>query len=169
MKIEDVEPSTSPAMDIQVSSNFERLLFELSGKDGSWVAAAMADFRSSGSMKLPKSVARHLRDLFDAGQASETEVDQEISDLYETQKEFLDPHTAVGVNVIRRMKSLNGPAVVMATAHPAKFNSVVEAATGVAPPQPDEIVGLENRNERCVNLPNEVSVVMDFVASASNQ
>ncbi len=169
MEIQDVEPSTSPAMDIQVSSNFERLLFELSGKDGSWVAAAMADFRSTGSMKLPESVMKHLRDWFDAGQASEREVEQEISDLYETQKEFLDPHTAVGVNVIRRMKSLNGPAVVMATAHPAKFNTVVEAATGMAPPQPDEIVALKSRSERYVNLPNEVSAVMDFVATASSQ
>ena len=156
-------------MDIQVSSNFERLLFELSGKDGLWVAAAMADFRSTGSMKLPESVMKHLREWFDAGQASEREVEQEISDLYETQKEFLDPHTAVGVNVIRRMKSLNGPVAVMATAHPAKFNTVVEAATGMAPPQPDEIVALKSRSERYVNLPNEVSAVMDFVAPASSQ
>jgi len=67
------------------------------------------------------------------------------------------------------MKSLNGPAVVMATAHPAKFNTVVESATGVVPPQPDEIAGLKNRSERCIDLPNEVSAVMDFVSTASNQ
>jgi len=169
MEIQDVKPSTSPAMDIQVSSNFERLLFDLSAKDGSWVAAAMDEFRSTGSMKLPESLAKHLRDWFDADQASEAQVEQEISDLYEIQKEFLDPHTAVGVNVIRRMKSLSGPAVVMATAHPAKFNTVVEAATGAVPPQPDEIVGLINRSERCINLPNEISAVMDFVSTVSNQ
>ena len=169
MEIQEVQPSTSPAMDIQVSSNFERLLFDLSAKDGSWVAAAMGEFRSTGSMKLPESVAKHLRDWFDAGQASEAQVEREIADFYETQKEFLDPHTAVGVNVIRRMKSLNGPAVVMATAHPAKFNTVVEAATGAVPPQPAEIAGLINRSERCINLPNEISAVMDFVSTVSNQ
>jgi len=83
------------------------------------------------------------------------------------QKEFLDPHTAVGVNVIRQMKSLKGPAVVMATAHPAKFNDVVQAATGVSPPHPKEMAGLMDRSERCVDLPNEISDVMDFVIAAS--
>jgi len=167
MQIRDVEPSTSPAMDIQVSSNFERLLFDLSDKDSVWLAAAMRDFRSSGSMTLEKSVAKRIRDLFDADRASEAEVEQEISGLYSTQEEFLDPHTAVGVHVIRGMKLLDGPAAVMATAHPAKFNSVVEAATGVAPPQPAEISGLMRQTERCVDLPNELSAVMEFVSAAS--
>ncbi len=167
MEIRDVEPSTSPAMDIQVSSNFERLLFDLSDKDSGWLVAAMNDFRSSGSMTLEKSVAARLQDLFDAGQASESEVEREIADLYLAKKEFLDPHTAVGVHVIREMKSLDGPAAVMATAHPAKFNNVVESATGVAPPQPSQIAGLMNEMERCVDLPNELSAVMDFVSAVS--
>lgn len=167
MEIQDVEPSTSPAMDSQVSSNFERLLFDLSDKDAPWLADAMRDFRLTGSMKLPDSIASRLGDWFDASRASETEVEQEISDLYLAQKEFLDPHTAVGVNVIRQMKSLKGPAVVMATAHPAKFNDVVQAATGVSPPQPPEMAGLMGRSERCVDLPNEISDVMDFVVATS--
>ena len=167
MKIQDVEPSTSPAMDIQVSSNFERLLFDLSNSDFVWLAAAMRDFRSSGSMTLQKAVAKRMRNLFDADRVSETEVQKEISSLYSTQKEFLDPHTAVGVHVIRGMKSLDGPAAVMATAHPAKFNTVVEEATGVAVPQPVEIAELMHKTERCVDLPNELSAVMDFVSAAS--
>lgn len=167
MEIQEVEPSTSPAMDIQVSSNFERLLFDLGEKDSVGLAAAMRDFRSTGSMKLQKSVIERMRDAFDAGRASEAEVEQEILDLYLTQEEFLDPHTAVGIHVLREMKSLDGPTAVMATAHPAKFNTVVEAATGTAPPQPVEIAGLMERTERCVDLPNELSAVMDFVSSAS--
>ena len=167
MKIQDVEPSTSPAMDIQVSSNFERLLFDLSDRDSVWLGAAMRDFRSSGSMTLQKAVAKRMRNLFDADRVSEAEVEREISGLYSTQKEFLDPHTAVGVHVIRGMKLLDGPAAVMATAHPAKFNSVVEEATGIAVPQPAEIAGLMHKTERCVDLPNELSVVMDFVSAAS--
>ena len=167
MEIQEVEPSTSPAMDIQVSSNFERLLFDLSGKDASWLRDAMQEFRSNGSLTLEPPVLERLRNFFDAGTATEQEVAKTIAQVHSTQQQFLDPHTAVGVNVARQIDLGNAPVAIMATAHPAKFEAVVKEATGVAPPQPEEITALGDKPERCADLPNDLTSVMEFVLGVS--
>jgi len=166
MQIEEVQPSTSPAMDIQVSSNFERLLFELSNKDGRWLRAAMQTFRSQRELELESSVLSKFRENFDAGSATEDEVDLTIKDYYLANGDFVDPHTAVGLSVIKQMTSLPGPMAVMSTAHPAKFDEIVKRATGSAPSQPEEIAVLNDLEEKCTELPNDLSSVMDFVAKA---
>ena len=166
MQIEEVQPSTSPAMDIQVSSNFERLLFELSNKDGKWLRAAMQTFRSQRELELESSVLSKFRENFDAGSATEDEVDRTIKDYYLANGDFVDPHTAVGLSVIKQMTSLPGPMAVMSTAHPAKFDEIVKRATGFAPSQPEEIAVLSDLEEKCTELPNDLSSVMDFVAKA---
>ena len=167
MEIREVEPSTSPAMDIQVSSNFERLLFELSGKDSLWLGEAMLEFRSEGILVLPPAILERFRDLFEAGHATDQEVAETIGQLHSIQQEFLDPHTAVGVNVARRVGSADCPMAVMATAHPAKFESAVTDATGMNPPQPEEIAALAGKPERCAELADDLASVMEFVSSVS--
>ena len=167
MEIREVQPSTSPAMDIQVSSNFERLLFELSGKDSSWLSEAMREFRTEGFIALPPNILELLRISFEAGAASDQQVAETISELHSTQQDFLDPHTAVGVNVARRFDSHNSPIAVMATAHPAKFETAVADATGMNPPQPEEIAALAGIPERCTELGDDLNAVMEFVSSVS--
>ena len=167
MQIQQVLPSTSPAMDIQVSSNFERLLFDLSGRDAPWMRTAMRDFRMTGELSLNESLTAGLRDHFDAGRASESDVEDAIADLYSATGELVDPHTAVAVSVARRLEPGDSPIAIMSTAHPAKFGAVVKDATGVSPIQPDEIKDLFGRGERCADLPNELNAVMDFVSSAA--
>ncbi|MAF45022.1 MAG: threonine synthase [Acidimicrobiaceae bacterium] len=167
MEIREVQPSTSPAMDIQVSSNFERLLFELSGKDSSWLTEAMLEFRSEGVLVLPPKILESLHVSFEAGAASDQQVADTIAELHSSQQDFLDPHTAVGVNVARRLQPTNSPLAVMATAHPAKFEGAVAAATGMSPPQPEEIAALAGKAERCIELAVDINAVMEFVSSVS--
>jgi len=167
MEIRQVIPSTSPAMDIQVSSNFERLLFDLSDRDSTWLRTAMQDFRGNGELPLRESLIAGLRSVFDAGRASESDVEETIADLHSATGQFVDPHTAVAVSVARRLEPGNSPIAIMSTAHPAKFGAVVEDATGVAPVQPEEIKDLFGRAERCADLPNELSAIMEFVSSVA--
>tara|TARA_B100001079_G_scaffold248192_1_gene237997 strand:+ start:43 stop:906 length:864 start_codon:yes stop_codon:yes gene_type:complete len=168
MEIQQVVPSTSPAMDIQVSSNFERLLFDLSGRDAMWMSTAMQDFRANGELPLSEPLVLRLRQSFDAGRASETDVKEAIADLYSATNELVDPHTAVAVSVARRLQPGNSPIAIMSTAHPAKFSAVVEDATGELPAQPAEITALFGRAERCSDLPNELNAVMEFISAVAS-
>ena len=167
MEIREVQPSTSPAMDIQVSSNFERLLFELGGKDSAWLSEAMLQFRSEGVLALPANILERLRISFEAGAATNQQVAETIGELHATQQEFLDPHTAVGVNVARHLGSHNSPMAVMATAHPAKFEAAVADATGMIPSKPEEIAALAGKPERCTHLAVDINAVKEFVSSVS--
>ena len=168
MEIEQVIPSTSPAMDIQVSSNFERLLFDLSDREATWLRTAMQDFRGNGQLPLSEALITRLRNIFDAGRASELDVEETIADVHSATGQFIDPHTAVAVSVARRLETGTSPIAIMSTAHPAKFGDVVENATGVAPAQPEEIKELYGRTESCTDLPNELNAIMEFVSSATN-
>ena len=105
MEIEQVLPSTSPAMDIQVSSNFERLLFDLSNREAEWLRTAMQDFRGNGQLRLGESLITRLRNVFDAGRASELEVEETIADVHSATGQLIDPHTAVAVSVARRLEA----------------------------------------------------------------
>ncbi len=163
MRIHGVVPSSSPAMDIQVSSNFERLLFELGGRRGLDLGQQMRDFRSEDELVLAPEVSAALREGFDAGRATEDEVANTIGSVYADTGRFVDPHTAVGITVARRRGVTDVPRVVMSTAHPAKFGDVVEAATGTPPDLPERLAVLVGRPERCVELPNEVEAVAAHV------
>ncbi len=165
MTLEPVVPSTSPAMDIGVSSNFERLLYELQGRDGPALGRQMAAFRAAGALLLPDDVTSDLRRLFEAGRASELEVEAAIADVYRETGRLVDPHTAVGVSVARRAPRFEGASVVMATAHPAKFGEVVSRAVGHAPELPPGLAAVVDRPEFCVELPNDLAAVMDHVAA----
>ena len=167
MSIRPVEPSLSPSMDIQVSSNFERLLFELLGRDGAATAAAMRRFREEGRMPVPDAAWRQARALFRGFTLDDEGTLAEIRHLFERAGYLADPHTAVGTAAARALAPEDPatPVVVAATAHPAKFPDAVEKATGRRPPLPPRLADLYEREERFAVLPADLGQVEAFVRS----
>ena len=158
-----VEKTISPSMDIQVSSNFERLLFELYHRDGAAVKTLMERFKQAGSFTIEEAPLSRLREEFDAGRSSEEETANEIKRTQEKAGYLLDPHTAVG-RVVARNTCADAPVMVtLGTAHPAKFPDAVKAATGVHPKLPDWMGNLMQREEKFTVLPNDQKVVEAFI------
>ncbi len=165
MTIAPVEPSLSPSMDIQVSSNFERLLFELLGRDGARTAEAMRAFRATGRMPIPPSVWEEARRLF-AGFALDDE--GTVAEIARTRREagyLADPHTAIGLAAARACApdDRSIPVVVAATAHPAKFPEAVARAVGERPALPPHLLDLMTREERCEVVPNDLTLVQSRI------
>ncbi len=165
-EVRGVVATTSPAMDIQVSSNFERLLFDASGRDASVVRDAMRDLAANGRFALNAKTLANMREIFAASRADEGETADTIREVYRTNGYVLDPHTAVGVAVARKLGAdkADAPLVVLGTAHPAKFPEAVFAACGVNPELPPSFSDLMRRKERVTGLPNDARAVADFVA-----
>jgi threonine synthase len=166
MTIAPVEPSLSPSMDIQVSSNFERLLFELKGRNSAAVADAMKMFRQSGSLPGDDQAWRVARGLFSAHKVDDTLTMQTIADTYARSGILIDPHTAVAVAAARAELGAQpggAPMVALATAHPAKFPEAVERATGIRPTQPRALAELSEKRERVTILPNDFDTVKRFI------
>lgn len=153
-----VSPSISPSMDIQVSSNFERALFEAYDRDGAAVAQLMDELRRTGGFGVSQGALQALREVFASGRASEDETRATIARLHATTGEVLCPHTAVGVKVAEENPGPN-PMVTLATAHPAKFPDAVEAATGLRPPLPNRMADLYERPERVTEAPNDLGAL----------
>jgi threonine synthase len=161
---EGVVPSISPSMDIQVSSNFERLLFELYDREGATVAALMGELSGSGGFTLSQGALARLREEFDSARASEAETSAAIAEVHRTTGEVICPHTAVGVHAARvRRGDPAVPMVVLATAHAAKFPDAVEAACGVRPRLPPRLADLMRRPERITHVPNAVSAIQEVI------
>lgn len=154
-----VAPSISPSMDIQVSSNFERVLFDVYDRDGWAVAQQMEDLSSNGTFAVSQGALDRLRDLFDSGRASEAETSAAIASAFASTGEVLCPHTAVGVKVAQELADPSVPMVTLATAHPAKFPDAVAAATGQRPPLPFRMADLYEKSERLVETPNDLSAL----------
>ena len=153
MQREVVNPSLSPSMDIQVSSNFERLLFELLGRDGAETARIMVDFSKTGTFSLSDSVMANARSLFSAYRLDDAGTIAEIASTSRDDGMVLDPHSAIGVSAARRaiadgMLPNCTPVVALACAHPAKFQDTVAQATGTTPPLPAHLADLMQRQER---------------------
>ena len=155
-----VVPTTSPSMDIQVSSNHERLLFELSGRDGGRTAELLTRFREIGTAEVPHN------HRFDAASLDDRATLAVIREVHDATGRLVDPHTAVGIGAGRARRTGDGPMVALATAHPAKFPDAVEQATGIRPPLPGRLVDLFDRPERFDVLPNEVACVRAHVVAA---
>jgi threonine synthase len=168
MAMHEVVPTTSPSMDIQVSSNFERLLYELSGRDPSYVVDSMQRFRAEGTVDLGTGVLGSAREIFDAVRVDDDEVAATIRSTAERTGIVIDPHTAVGVAAAARLRrDPDVPVVCLATAHPAKFPDAVEAATGERPVLPAALVDLLERPERYDVVANDLDAVQAAVAAAS--
>jgi len=163
-----VHPTMSPSMDIQVSSNFERLLFDMEGRDGSRVRALMAALDQSGEFEVPEPALADAAKLFDGEAVSEDETLQEISTVTRQTGLAIDPHGAVGVAAGRRMRrNATVPLISLATAHPAKFPDAVEQATGERPALPERLADLHQRSERFDVLPNDLAAVMAMVRNGA--
>jgi len=163
MTMRPVEPSLSPSMDIQVSSNFERLLFELLGRDGARTAAIMSDFRTTSTMHIPPEAHAAARKFFVGHRLSDLETLEEIRRLDRECGYLADPHSAIGINAARHHFVEGVVTIAAATAHPAKFPDAMEQATGRRPELPASLADLFTRPEHFTVLPNDVSRVKDFV------
>ena len=164
MRIDGVVPTTSPSMDIQVSSNLERLLFELLDRDGAAVAEHLDGFRATGSFHLDPVVHAALADGWAGARFEDDAVRRCIETEFGLSGVLLDPHSAVGVLAARACRQdPSVPMVALATAHPAKFPDAVAAATGVRPLLPEHLADLHERPERLTRLPNDLVVVEEFV------
>jgi threonine synthase len=159
----DVVATTSPSMDIQVSSNFERYLFEANGRDAATIRAQMGALADTGRFELGAGLDQ-LRLDFAAAAANENDVANAIRRVKAASGYLLDPHTACGVTAAEQVLALGPtPQVVLATAHPAKFPDAIEAITGERPPLPPQLAPLLTNHERCVVLPNELAAVENFI------
>ena len=167
-EVREVHATTSPSMDIQVSSNFERLLFEAGGRDGAAVRRLMDQLKQSGRFVLPDAMLAAIREEFDAGRADETETSAAIRAAWREVGELVDPHTAVALAVAERDSSDSSiPNIVLSTAHGAKFPDAVEAACGVRPQLPAWLDGLMTRSEQAKIMKNDQAEVERFVLSVS--
>ena len=164
MEIDTVVPTISPSMDIQISSNFERLLFELYDRDGARVARTLNAFRSDGQFAVDADMLARTREIFDGGRYTDNQTRALIADHFARTCKLLDPHTAVGLAVGRtHRRNKSTPMVSLATAHPAKFPDAVKAASGVHPDLPAHMAGLFDRDESINVLPNDLAAVRDFI------
>jgi threonine synthase len=167
-EVREVHATTSPSMDIQVSSNFERLLFEASGRDAGAVRRLMEQLKQSGRFVLPGPLLAAIREEFDAGRADEDETSAAIRAAWREAGDLVDPHTAVALAVAdRELSESRIPNIVLSTAHAAKFPDAVEAACGVRPQLPAWLDGLMSKAEHVKVIRNDQVEVEKFVASVS--
>ena len=168
MSTTGVVPTLSPSMDIQVSSNFERLLFEMNHRDGTATAAQMTRFRATGLLSVtPSQFGDWIRPVFRGHRSDDATTLDVIASTFRRSGMLVDPHTAVGLAATAACAAPDEPVVTLATAHPAKFADAVERATGVRPPLPDHLADLFTRTETITELPAELGAVQRFVASVS--
>ena len=156
-----VKPTISPSMDIQVSSNFERVLFDAYGRDGAAVAQLMAEMKLGG-FTISQGALEMLREQFASGRCSESETTATIRGMFARTGEVLCPHSAVGVKVAADHLGTT-PMITLATAHPAKFPDAVEAAMGTRPVLPDRMADLFDRPERLTRLPNDLATLQAHI------
>ncbi|MFB2562199.1 threonine synthase [Rhizobium sp. IMFF44] len=162
-EMRSVKATTSPSMDIQISSNFERLLFEANGRDASKVRAAMESLKQSNGFSVNEEALKFIKKDFRAGRASEKQVAETIRKTLADTGYLLDPHTAIGVFIADKNERPSSPMVTLATAHPAKFPAAVKSASGIDPALPTWLAGLMTREERFDILDPELKAVESFI------
>ncbi|UXN02409.1 threonine synthase [Bartonella sp. HY406] len=159
--------TTSPSMDIQVSSNFERLLFESNGRDAPAIKRQMDSLKQSGAFTLEEKQMQAISALFAAGSSTMPETATLIHDIYQSNNYVADPHTATAVKVSRQFADANVPMVILSTAHPAKFPEAVEAAASVTPQLPIWLDDLMEREEHFEVLPNNENALKAYIKKTS--
>jgi threonine synthase len=155
--------TTSPSMDIQISSNFERLLFEALGRDAAAVRSMMDGLKQSGSFSIENNALKKIRERFSAGRSDMAATAETIRSVLAHTGYLADPHTAVGINVARQQPSSAAPMIVLATAHPAKFPDAVKAACGIDPALPPFLSDLMSRQEEFTVLPSSLEMVQRHI------
>lgn len=162
-EITGVSATMSPSMDIQVSSNFERLLFDTTDRDGALVSQMMSGLKQSGAFDIPEQTLARLRYGFTSGRTSEEECTRTIQQTLEYSGKLIDPHTAIALNVAAQHDS-TVPMITLSTAHPAKFPDAVEKASGVHPQLPLHLKDLFECRERYDVVANDLSAVEGFIS-----
>ena len=160
-------------MDIQVSSNFERLLFETNDRDGVATGKQLTNFRATGKLDVAKTVyQKWISGVFAGRRCDDEQTLATMQDVYRQSAMLIDPHTAVGLCAARHSAGVDYPKdlpmITLATAHPAKFPDAVRRATGQTPQLPDHLADLMSRPERSVSLPNDLKAMQAFVGSCRN-
>ena len=158
----ETSPSISPSMDIQVSSNFERALFDAYDRDGNAVSQLMDELKQGG-FDVSQGAMEVLQSHFDSGRASEEETSSTITETLKMSGELLCPHSAIGVKVANDQPASETPMITLATAHPAKFPDAVEAASGIRPPLPARMADLYERDERVTRIANNLDALKDHI------
>jgi threonine synthase len=164
-QVHAVTPSSSPSMDIQISGNFERLLFEAAGRDAGQVVGLTDELTQSAGYTLPSRTLAAIRADFGSGSADEAATLETIASVYRSTGRIIDPHTAVGYAVARKNAAGADAMVTLATAHPAKFPQAVEKALGIRPELPSALRDLFDKQEEFSVLPNNLQAVQDHVLS----
>ncbi len=159
--------TTSPSMDIQVSSNFERLLFESSDRNSMQIRNTMENLEKLGYFNLGEKQLKNIRSLFSAGKSNVAETAQMIDRVYKESGYLVDPHTAVALKVARENKQPHIPMIVLSTAHPAKFPDAIKNACGFNPPWPSCLNDLMEREEHFIDLANDEKIVKDYISLKS--
>ena len=149
-------------MDIQVSSNFERALFDAYDRDGNAVSKLMDELKQGG-FDVSQGAMEVLQSYFDSGRASEEETSSTITETLKSSGELLCPHSAIGVKVANDKLASETPMITLATAHPAKFPDAVEAASGIRPPLPERMADLYERDERVTRIANNLDALKDHI------
>ena len=158
-----VVPTITPSMDIQVPSNLERLLFELYERDGDRLAVAMHELRDVGTLEVPQG---SLTEEFVSEWYDDASTKMIMADVYRATGRVVDPHTAIGIGAARA-SGVEGPIVCMGTAHPSKFPTAVEEATGLVSPLPDRLADLHDRPERMTHIANDLDELKRLLRSVS--
>ena len=163
-----VKQTTSPSMDIQVASNFERLIYEASGRNSSIVQKFVADVETEKGAVIPSDVLEGIRRDFNSETVSENETKLTIASFVHEHDKLIDPHSAVGVAAMQKARAagrLTGPVVTLSTAHAAKFPEAVKAASGQSPALPERFADLYDRKERCLTAPADVNHIKDILTA----
>lgn len=164
-EMKGVKATTSPSMDIQISSNFERLLFEAYERDDAAVRRSMDGLKQSGAFEIKEKALKAIKREFRAGRATEKQVAATIRETLSAKGYLLDPHTATGVFVAAKNAKPSSPMVTLSTAHPAKFPAAVKSACGIDPALPSWLADLMQREERFDILEPELKAVETFIGS----
>ena len=167
-EVRGVTPTVSPSMDIQVSSNFERLLFDVHGRDSESIVQLMSSLSQSGAFKFGPEALKKINADFDAVSTEEEETLKTIADVYAASGVMIDPHTAVALAGSRSDNHNDNVAnIILSTAHPAKFPDAVEKATGHKPHMPSELSALFDLDEFFSVLPNDPETVEEFIKATT--
>jgi threonine synthase len=171
MQKDGVKPTLSPSMDIQISSNFERYLYELMGRDSAKLKKLMESFTDTGHFEVTKCHLASARHLFDAARVSDEQTLETIARIHKDANLLMDPHSAIALNAAYqtrdKMAEVAVPIVSLACAHPAKFPDAVKKATGVHPDLPDFAKGILEKNEHMERLPNDLAAIQNYIKKMS--
>ena len=157
-----VEHTVSPSMDIQVASNFERLIFDVYSCDSNKTLKLMNDLNEKGEFKIEKDELRKIRDNFCSESLSEKETKSVINETYKNQGMLIDPHTAVAIGAVNKI-SLEGNTVILATAHPSKFSDVVMKETNIKPELPEDLKNILAEKEKYEKLPKDLKKIQNYI------